>query len=829
MMVLCNKNKDDEKHMKKFWTIITSLVLVFCSSYMLVACGNKADEQDSITKAKLNNVKSFYQTTDTVDFDAMTLTITTTKSGEKTLTKAQFDLQAVSEAEADTEFVVFTDGLKDETPGELTKGEYSFSVYVVAYGKKFENLIKVNVTDDLSETYDLVEYKDPAFVSTYKSNVASISETERAFYQASAYEVGADNEFEFKPSMTLVNKETDQLVLPDNYNVVLTVKHDGQTVTDDTYYTFNDFKFQFKANTAIGETFEISMLPKDFTHDENGAAVSASTLTVTVRDGYNVSQSNVKDLGRMSLVTSSFDATDAFNENSNTDGYRYIGSDSENIYYNKTTQQTRQDGNAFDYWAAYYAELAQEDSHYANATAVNGIFIHGDIVVTANDLPSDFFISVEEAKVGTNSQDPAVYGHLVGTPRDFMFAYSHYMESNDFTFNGNMFKIDFSSIPFGLTNKDTGITGTGFYYTADQNSYAAGHSSLFNFIGRGDNSVTKEATFKNVNLVGNFVNIDNISGDDIDMKASGSFIGVKSISANLTASNCLMHGCLVGMYSEFNHGENCMLLDHCKVYDCYNSGLFTWFGENNRLVHSEIKNFGGPAIFVVSGTKSDNVDSMLIGYPEAMASFDIDSESIVESYVVGDEVWFVLNHAQSAAMLFTGDNGVNAALAQYGVTFIKDVDGKEKINMKGLFMDRGAIDPTSAKFCLYGEMSFGDSSIKLLEIEDYNRIMAMLQGDQSKALEISSPIYQLFLQYQAGIIMTNGGTFATVGFNAQGGVDISLIGQINENGEMVAPGETMLGDLMYIFVPTNPTTSESKPLPNAFLCLALELDQIQQQ
>ena len=822
--------------MKKFWTIVTSLVLVLCSVCVLAACGKK-DQPDTVSKVKLNHVQAFYQTTDSPAFDEMTLTITTSKSGDKTLTKAQFDLTDVSEAASDTEFVLFTDGLYGETAGALTEGAYKFSVYVVSYGQKFENFLTVTVTDDLSNGYDLVKFEEPEFVTTYKARSTDLSETDRSkFYQTASYEVGDDNPFTFKPLVSLVSKETDEIVVPDFFNVVVTVKEGTTTVGSDVY-SYSNFGFQF-TSAAVGRTFNISVLPADFAEDENGEPVVPATLTVKVCDGYNISQENVKDLGRMSLVSSTFDRS-AYSGSDNPTGWRYVGSDSENIYYDPITKATELDGNPFDYWAAQYAEWALTDSHYADVAPVNGIFIHGNIAVTPADLPSAFFISEDEAAhagVGSNYED---YKHLIGTPRDFTFLYSHYMEEGKpFIFNGNLFKLDFTAIPFGLSNKDKGLTGTGFYYSKNQPQYAAGHTSIFNFIGRGDNSVTTPASLKNVELVGNFVNIDSIQGDDADMKASGSLIGFKSICASATTTNCLMRSCLVGMYAEYNHGENGMALDHCKVYDCYNSGLFTWHGENNTLTHSELKRFGGPAIFVVSGC--NDADGMGVGNLDAAASFVIDDESIVESYVVGDEVWFILNGAVGTSGLFKGPDGVNAKLEKYGVTFIKkftvnDENGNEKIiekiNMMGLFMDGKGMDPSKSHFCMYGEMSFGDFDLDLLDEDDYMKIMGILAAmsaseDPSALIEsLSSPVYQLFFQYQSGIMISNGGSILTVNFDGEGCAVVNLVRQLNTSLDAEETGKVQ-GDLLYVFVPTNPKHS---PLPNAFLVLTLQIEHIQPQ
>ncbi|MBP5651053.1 MAG: hypothetical protein J6X00_00040 [Clostridia bacterium] len=819
--------------MKKFLRIVTSLVLVVCSVFSLAACGKKAEEADKVTKVKLNNVQSFYQTTDSPAFDEMTLTITTTKSGELTLTKGQFDLTEVSQAAEDTEFVLFTDGLYAETAGALTEGTYKFSVYVVSYGQTFENFLTVTVTDDLSQAYNLVMFKDPAFVKQYKEQTTS--ETDRSqFYQAASYEVGDDNPFKFKPLLSVVSKETDEIVEPDFFNVDVTVKENGTAVGSEVY-TYSNFGFQF-TSAAVGHTYTISVVPTDFTADEDGVAVTPATLTVTVRDGYNVSQENVKDLGRMGLVSSNFSTADRINGYNgdstsggyNPDGYRYVGADSEDIYYNPTgdaDHRYRQDGNTFDKWAEQFAIWAQTDSHYANATAVNGIFIHGNISVTPDDLPAAFFISEEEAAnagIGSNYED---YKHLIGTPRDFTFFYAHYMDGEAFTFNGNLFKLDFSAIPFGLTNRDTGITGTNYYYTSGQTSFAQGHTTIFSFIGRGNNTVSTQATFKNVDLAGNFTNINNISGDSVDMKASGSLIGFKSISASTSVSNCLVRSCLIGMYSEFNHRDNGMALDHCKVFDCYNSGLFSWCGENNTLVHSEIRRFGGPAIFVVSEANDDDYH---VGSMKAPASFTVDDESVVESYVVGDEVWFILNGAVGTAGLFKGEYGVNGQLAQYGVTFITEVDGKEKINMMGLFMDQFGPDPVNSRFCMYGGMSFGGSDLELLDGTDYMTIMDILQAieeDQDPSeyvAALSSPVYQLFFKNQSGIMISNGGSILTVGFDGEGHAVVNLVGQLNTGLSSEEEGKVQ-GDLLYAFLPTNPT---NRPLPNGFLVLALQLEHL---
>lgn len=710
--------------MKKFWTIVTSLVLVVCSVFSLAACGKKAEEADKVTSVKLNNVSSFYQTTDSVQFDKMTLTISTTKSGDITLTKGQFDLDKVEDAAEGTEFVLFTDGLYGETAGALTEGTYKFSVYVVSYAQKFENFLAVTVTDDLSVGYIFMGFNQPDFVKTYTSNNVAKADDDSKFYETTEYYVGDDNEFEFAPELTVRSKETRQTVLPDRYNVTLSVKLNGTelvgTEDEDTYFTFSNFKFKF-TEEAVGKTFVITMKPADF--EEEADAVS---FTFNVADGYNVSQENVKDLGRMALVSDTFDDTK----------YEYAGNNAEDVYYNYTTHD-KEKRAIYTIWENYYAKLAETDAHYADAKAVNGIFIHGDIYVTPNDLPSDFFISADEVA------HRATAGHLdglEGSLQDRSYLYLHYLE-NDFTFNGNLFKVSFNgdsskgydAIPWGLGDGNT------FYKTTEE--CIMGHSKAFMFIGGNkDNRSSYVATFKNAFIEGNVSNVQSIidAGDaDASAKASGSLIMVTSVYADTQVKNTIINSALIGMYSEANKKvadyNDGLHADKVKVYNCYNSALFCYDSANNDISNSTLHTFGGPAVFLISDVYN--------GTDIWAASCVVDAITTVTNEILGTEAWFTIVKANAIIPQITQLDLLLRG-QHLGVTFIGD---NGKMDMLELSMDGAYLN--SDRLDLYSTFSYQGYPLVL----DGSHIL-----DES---DPTNPIYQVLTAtgYQTPVLMTNGG------------------------------------------------------------------------
>ncbi|MBQ7467137.1 MAG: hypothetical protein IJS74_03600 [Clostridia bacterium] len=681
--------------MKKFWLFISSILSAILVVVGLSACNPKKVVEDyTITSVKANNLYSTYHTSDTINFSDVTIEVTFKNGTKVTLTQGEVDIEKENAKEG-TQFILNTDGLGTQTAGELEEGEYQISVYLSAYATTKQDLMTVTVTEDLSTKYNLYSFLGPQTIAGddgYEKNIVTSETDESKFYKADGYYVGDDNEFRFKPRLE-IGKTEDESFEADNYKVKVTVN--GTEIVEGQQYDlfkYENFKFYFKDGTEWTDennTFTISMLPADFAKNAYGRNITPVIFTVKVADGYNVY--DAVDLGRLSLVSDAFKA-DAV----------------------RTTYERWQSGEVFynpngGFKRVVYYQLWEDfltSKGKTNLKPVNAMFIHNDITVTSADIPQEYLISVAEAKAFVGSNNENDYGYLVNSFRDEGWLYPHYME-NDFTFNGNMFKLDFSNIKWCLSNSD-GSTGDAFYYTQNQSNYFMSHAVLFGFLGKSDNTSAQKAIFKNVESIGNSKNITKKTDQEAN-EASGSFIYFKSDASEVDVDNCIAKAFMIAFYSEYNkkvysEGEQPELLanngldvSYCKIYDCYNSGLFSYWGENNTLTHSELKRFGGPTIFLINGTEK--------GAKESSAEWTIDDETIIESEVTGEEAWFAINGATGAALKIINFSSI---LSEQTDKYFA-IDGK--INMKAVALESAYLGSTDS--ILYNFFRIGDSKIAL--------------------------------------------------------------------------------------------------------------------
>ncbi len=732
--------------MKRLGQIMCSIMFAFCM-FGFVACGPD-DEEVTITSVSASKINDFYYITDTIDFSAINVTVTYSDKTTSTLTKGEFDINA-QDAKDDTQFIIDTKGLYGQTAGELIEGEYAFTCVLIGNDTVF-NLKTVTVSSNMSLRYNAISYAEPEFVSVFKRNSTVTENDESSFYKSTDYYVGDDNEFIFKPILTIQKNDVANAEMfdVDNYdvNVKVEIKNGDafDVLNDDTYFSYADFAFQFKP-TAIDKTFRITVSPIDFDVDFAGNAIAPVVFTFVVKDGWNAY--SALDLGRMSLISDSVKAL--YNNGKPTAENPYIRPESALIFWTGSGA-TREHLSYYPIWEEFLTSKG-----VTNLNAINGLFMHGDISVTADDLPSKFFISEEEAKENNNLE-------LAGSLRDFALLYTHYLE-NDFLFNGNLFKLDCSTIAWGMSN--TALKE--YYYKSGASDYKAGHSTVLNFLGKTDETQSKAtATVLNVEAVGNTQNI--VSGDadkdDRILKASGGLILLKSYKTTTFVENCIAKSWLIAWYAEDTQTLTCLDMDYVKTYDCYNSGAFSWKGAKNAISHAEFKRFGGPVMFNVTGIENS---------VEYSAGFTVDKATcVMESFLTGSEAWFTLNKANSIVTAFIQ---TDALFKAYGSTILKD----DKLNMLSLSIDRDYLASTQnnvpAEFSMIGE---NEQKFDLHDT-DTNLITGTLKATS----------------YKTPVIMASGGQVAYISESP------------SMHLEFVSGNAPFTGDLLYVAYPAGSTVA----------------------
>lgn len=734
-MLKCLKIKGE--NMKKTLLSLACVCMLTLVGVLTVGCGKK--DPEAIESYKVNNLPSYYHVTDTVNFSDVTVDVVYDNEDSETLTVKEIDVP-VENAQENTQFIIYTDGLSSMPAGELTIGSYNITCVVLGFDGEL-TLGTITVSDNQNLIYDVINFFEPQFVSTYNNNISATGAEDSFYNTTEVYTIGDDNGFRFKPDVTFSEKSTGQFIVPTNYNVDAEVYMLGDntraSVTDDdSYYVFDNFEFDF-TEKAIGNTFEISMTMTDFDKYLDGTTIDPITFTFKVEDGWNAY--DALDLARINIT--------------DVDPTGYARATSQAIFPGASGYESR---SFYTIWEEYL-----QDKIGGDLSAINGIYFHSNISVTTTDLPEIFFISPEESS------------YAQGSLRDFTFLYSHLLD-DDFTINGNYFMLNLSDIPVGLSNtrKD------GFVYTS-LNDHDAGHSAVFAFSGLLDNSSTHTATIKNINTIGNTGNVLS-AGEGTDqnelLTASGGLIFVKSMHGTTYIDNCIAKEYLIAWFPEstqFNDVGN-MHLDYVKTYDCFNSAFFSFASDDNTIQNSEFKRFGGPAILLVSDAdqaQDDNVSEEDIRY----GGVTVDENTIIENYVAGNEAWFAMQ--TGASQIATQLIGLDAVLNAYQNTMLyeREVNGStnDYINLICLIMDQGYL---GGEDHVYGDFAWGEAGADNVPFSTYSTIVdqALTAGGN-----------------RAPIFMTNAGDASL--FNGSNLTFLNDAGTANH----------LDGDLLYFVYPIN--------------------------
>ncbi len=719
-------------------TIVLSVCLIGFS-----ACGG-SNKGKTIQGAEAVGLKVYYHVSETIDFASVKIKVTYDDKSTTELTKGEVDIDSTN-AKADTQFVLGTNGLSAQQGGSLTAGEYKITCQIVGdkTNAKYE-LMTVIVSTDMSLVYDLQLFEAPQFIDTFNENNQSSATNESNFYKTTDYYVGDDNAFVLNPVLKLMSKKDASIATVTDFKANVKVEIKGadafSEVTDDTYFDYANFKFNFK-ESAIGHKFRITMTPAEFDADFAGNPIQPVVFTVVVADGYNVY--DAVDLGRINIVSDNVKNQITVDSNS----WSRDGNSWGRTFYTNTQENTRKNIKYSDIWLPFLASEGKTDLE-----PINGVFLHGNINVTPNDIPSEYFIGEAEAAANGASKS-------AGSLRDCAELYTHYLE-NDFTFNGNLFKIDFSAIPWCRNNKDYDP----FYFPdegADTHA-TPGHATAFVMANKSDESNNTKAYFINVEAVGNTANASLSAKEGEDLLAAGGLIMIKSITSTTVAENNIAKGWMIAWFAEMTDNINSLEMNYIKTYDCFNSGIYNYGSEKNTLANSEFKRFGGPVILATSiatdsGEKRDGV------------GFTIDKNTTtLESFVNGTEAWFTIVKANTiVAPFFALDQLFNA----YGNTVLQAQEGKNYMNMIAICLDSDTVTSTDPT---YATLEYGNNKYALDKDEN-------------------NPINQIWTQAKTAVFLSSGGQIAYM-------PNEKSITFIND-------ATTFTGDNLFIAYPMNATAT----------------------
>ena len=696
-------------------SVVFAMSMIVCSAFALVGCDKNKEVKfspEGIKEAKMTGLEADYTTASTIDWTKLELTLTY-EDGDYKVKAYEFDVESATKE--DTEVIVYTEGLYAEKGGELTEGVYNITLKAVG-GKDSFALKTVTVAEISSENSTFVSFEDSTFVAEYRRKTENNDATSEGGFKsvAEAYTVGDDNAFKFAPVLSVI--VDGKLKTFSQFKAEWTVKEvNGETKTEAStdLYTVNGTEIDF-AEDAVGKTFEISVKPVGFD------AAQAKTLTVKVEDGWNMY--NALDLGLLN-VNKGLD---------NTSEYEYFYDAKSNAshgahkqFYDKATGEY----GYGDYSAFWTNFLTEKGYDLTNFTKINGAFIHGNISITEADIPSEYFITAAESPDGFATgrfRDGAAAYYIVTTPE------------NGFTFNGNYFKIDASAIRGCRSQMGNNDKGNFEVYLEGENAPYGSKAVLFCPVGKyGDrqNVAVSNINFKNVDTNGNTGS--DTSGEakkDIDKVTGLIFIKARGTSMNFV--NNIVKEYFIGIFPEKTSTtgdyKNATLITDSKVYDCFQTGIFT-YNAYADVKTSEFKRFGGPATMVdQSWTKKDL-------NPASMVKFD--NDTVVENFVNGTEAWFAL---QGATEIATNIISLYSGYETYGKTIVND----GKFNLVSVIMEAGGITSTDPSY--RGTFMKGDN-FALTTYADVNN--QQLTAAYSMFAQVSGLLGQ-----RAPVAMTNGGS-----------------------------------------------------------------------
>ena len=512
----------------------------------------------------------------------------------------------------DTSNAVAVYTYSDKTTIEISAQDLSFSAFdssevgtkklTITYDNySFDVLIKVVATE--ADVNSITSLESELINEFNEKRSTQEEKSEEFLYRNEPLYVGDDNPFDFRIFATGIdgNNQLQTNITKVRTNIVVKLKTESgeqeltaqelpQYVIIDTENTTLDF-----TEMAIGKDFkvEVSAVNVNELYLDNTTSFNA---VLRVVDGYNVY--NARDLS---------------------------------VYDNT--------------YSSY-------DSIRPTSAKVNAVILQSDIIITKDDVRSDIFWT----KSHPNYSTVRAYTDqtIEGTPIDYSGTgiYHRKLQSGE-TFNlyGNYFKIDLSKFPKMVVESDNGGSGK-HGVNVEKGEYMTSHFSLFY-----NENITPVTSDNKESLIPSQLNHKNVyfyGNGELNSKPenSGALIANKVDKTNYVSKNNITHNFYMSNFfnqdKDFGVEEGYYVIDGCKAYNSYQTLLYAWGCKSLKIIDSEFKNAGGPAMIVDHvGAKDENG-----GYPSHIDCINTNIESIVS----GKEPWFVTYGASDIVMqLMTAD------------------------------------------------------------------------------------------------------------------------------------------------------------------------------
>lgn len=604
----------------------------------LVGCAKSDEEKVTISKLNMSGISVAYKEGSTIDWSKLSVTATYSDSTSKTFTHFEYDVDSVSSAE--TEAVIYTAGLHDQST--LTEGHYEIKLAEVSDLASKHNVAIITVGTATNDRFALAEFNEPSLKTGYTSNIQNAGteieaeRNDRAVAKAheslfigsdKQYVVGTMNPFIYEPEISFESLDNpsspiipgDQIYFHKSWEVKKLVGTEYVNATLGEDYSLVDGYVKFN-DSAIDGTYSIKVSLTDFETVEGTTTKAESTFAgFKVQKGLNIY--SAKELGILNVTNLTFQQQQELQ-------FADHGGDTENVFYNNDSKEHyRPDLDAL--WTEFLAGTYSEAELQAYAD-VSAVFIHNNLHVTKDDIPGEYFIKKNEF---TNN---AREGHL----RDGVPLYAPIVYNNDVEINGNFWTVDTEQIPLCKCTWSGGFHP----YVNEDEPIMPGHTPVVKFCGRATTdyeknqvpTVTGQGIVRNMNTIGN-TGTDLSSGDFEKMLTLTGLIFVKNDYCGATYENIIVkqyqigiftNHCVGNKYSTFEQVDRTFVRD-ARVYDCANCGLFNYHNGGTLVSKSVFNRFGGAPLMNAAGDKE---------YEGCNSKFTEDV--IFNNEITGEEIYF---------------------------------------------------------------------------------------------------------------------------------------------------------------------------------------------
>ena len=518
--------------------------------------------------------------------------------------------------------------------------------------------ITIEVVDVTGEIGDIFGIELPDSIvarNSYKNNFMAKNEP---------YVVGDDNPYLFYLNVLILDKNDDLLDV-DGRSVetiakIYLVGKDGETLLEGDALTAM-VAVDSKKNTydftedAVGKTFRIEIKPK-----ENYYGTATKSHTVTVVDAYNI-----YDAKELNLI-SNFD----YDINSNeVEGY--LSSQKVINEFLNTNDIVRPEGD------------------------INGIVLHSNITIEMTDIPSEFYYTYTK-----NGQEKTEF---------YDFTYVYYravsVDAPVFSMYGNYYTLYSYGLPCivenGIVNNDDAFSSAAlFRFRYD--SFDPEHPLTVDYTNDNYHVYVKNMAFRD-----NDPNSNDQAASERHMRG---LYGLQATMINFHMYNSNMEAFYISL--DINGDYTYMNLDSCKLYNAWQGHIFVWnknhvaedtsttdqkphanYQTNKiNITNSSLTKCGGPVILA----QTDMLDTGKECYKYASIDVVVDEASVLESYVTGQEAWFVAVNQTPLAMqimamnqLIQGTAGAFGMNASYTTNNV--IDGVNTINL--VFVNMSTVLP----------------------------------------------------------------------------------------------------------------------------------------